>query len=80
MSGHGHQDLPVIMDEQGGATSRWLFTPEELEQIASQGFIYVRQLGARDGVQPIYISTDPPIVPIDDAPRDDVLETGAINC
>jgi len=60
-SGTGHSDLPHIVDNEGGATSRWVFEPGELEQIVKQGFIYVRQLGAVNSVQPIHISAYSPI-------------------
>ena len=76
MSKEGYADLPVIIDEQGGATSRWLLTPEEVERISRQGYLYVRQVGGAGGVQPIAISADPPIAPITiDSRTDDVLES-----
>jgi hypothetical protein len=58
----GCEDLPVFIDKDGGGTSRWLLTPEEIAQIAAQGFIYVHQLVARFGVQPIWLGVDPPVV------------------
>lgn len=77
--GPGHNDLPVIMDREGGATSRWLLTPEEVEQVARQGYIYVHQIGAQDGVQPIHIGVDPPITFDVEEHRDPVLESDVIH-
>jgi hypothetical protein len=61
-SGPGYADLPHITDRDGGATSRWIFEEGELEQIVRQGYLFVRQLGATHGVQPIALSATSPIV------------------
>lgn len=77
--GKGHEDLPVILDNDGAATSRWLLTAEEIEQVVRQGYIYVRQLGAKNGVQPIQLSVEPPIVVDDGDHTDPVLEQDEIS-
>lgn len=80
LSKPGCEDLPVVMDTDGGATSRWLLTPEDIARVVEQGFIYVHQRNAANGVQPIWLGVDPPIVPAEEAENfDSVLNADEID-
>jgi hypothetical protein len=69
-----HQDLPAFVDEQNGVITRWLVSPEEIEQIKRQGYIYVRQQTDGNGVQPIWIGVDCPLQFSEPAESDSVLD------
>jgi hypothetical protein len=70
----GSYDLPAIVDEQNGVTSRWLVSDEEVEQIKRQGYTYVRQQTDGSGVQPIHIGVECPIQFSEPAETDSILD------